>query len=313
MAQRSNILITGGTGLIGKELVSLLINRLPNSNIIATYHSRKPVIQGHNLAWIKCDLANLNKKSFKDFIFDKVIHLAAFLPPGRTNPDDFAKTIFLTNILGTIRLFDFINLRKNAHIVYVSSAAVYRSTTGKFKETDKICPPHISGAYAYSKIYIEWYLSECFRRLAIVRPSYVYGPGMDKKKLLPRLLRQAMQNKVLSLKPPFNMLCDYIHSKDVSGGIYAIIRRSPVGIYNLGSGVGVNIEKLARCCIEVAKKGKFPRNPDSVKKNTLLASKQLLVDITKAKNNLQWSPKIKLREGLKDLLNWLAEENKNEE
>jgi nucleoside-diphosphate-sugar epimerase len=311
MKRKNNILVTGGTGLVGRELIRLLIDKLPDSNITATYHSREPVVYARGLVWVRCDLANFQKRIFDNFIFDQVIHAAAFIQPGGTNSDDFSKEIFHTNILGTINLLDAIKLKKNAHIIYVSSAAVYkRGLESKFKETGDICPPHIKGAYAHSKVYTEWYLSKYFKRLAIVRPSYIYGRGMDKTKLLPRLLIQAMKGEILSLKPPFDVLCDYVHSADVSAGIYEALKKNAVGIYNLGFGQGTSIEELAKSCIKAADRGKLlliRKNKLLTKTEQLFVSRQL-VDITKARIELGWVPNIKLNEGLKDLMVWLKGE-----
>jgi len=304
MEQKNNILITGATGLVGRELVSLFSENFPDSNIIATYNSRKPFVTKNSVSWEKLNLTNIKNKRLKKIVFDIVIHAAAFLPPGGSNPEDFSRAIFDVNVIGTIKLFDFINLKKNTHIIYISSATVYSESDRNFRENNKIYPPHIGGVYGYSKIYCEWYLRKRFKQLAIVRPTYIYGRGMDRKKLLPRLLIQCMRNETLSIKPPFNIECDYIHSRDVASGIYKIAGKRMKGAYNLGSGYGVDIQKLAERCIEATGGGKFPYVQTKPSANI---SRQLLVDITKAKSLLSWAPEVKLIGGLRDLMFWLRQ------
>lgn len=305
------VLLTGATGLLGRELVGLLASAFPKKSIVATYFSHSPVLHKPNLTWVRCDLANIRTNPFAGFVFNKVVHAAAFLPPAGTDPDDFAEKIFFTNLLGTIDLFNRIKLGSQAHIVFISSAAVYSQKHGKFKETDDTYSPHIGGIYAQTKSYCEWFLRNRFGRLTIVRPSYIYGRGMDKNQLLPRLLRQAMLGKELLLRPPYNMQCDYIHSRDVAAGVTSVLKRQKLGTYNLGSGYGTSIKKLAEECIKVAKNGRLPGDLIRAQNKPSFCNRQL-VDITKAKKQLGWRPGFDLGRGLKDLSLWLKEEGLNE-
>ena len=173
---KAKIIVTGGAGFIGSHLVDLLINKGLKVLIIdnLSYGNKKNL--NPKALFKKLDIKNGDKinQCFREFLPDLVVHLAAITSK---SPSD-TKSLYRTNVLGTVNVLKACVKNKVKKIIFASSAAVYGETT-KFPthENQKLTPinPYgFSKAKGESKI-----LSVCKKynlHYSILRYSNIYGP-----------------------------------------------------------------------------------------------------------------------------------------
>jgi UDP-glucose 4-epimerase len=185
-------------------------------------------------------------------------------------------------------------LAKNwAHFVYVSSAAVYGDEAEASRRADDAIV--LRGAYARAKVACE---DEVLARGgAVARLANVYGPGMAANNVVSDILRQVPGEGVLIVqnrKP----VRDYLWIDDAAEGLAALAVSGKRGIFNFGTGVGTSVEALARVALRCA------GEPDRSVGVSHGAEREsyLVLDISATAQELGWTPKVALAQGLKILL-----------
>jgi len=196
-----NILVTGGAGFIGSHVVRLFINKYPNYHIFnldsLTYagnlENLKDVENKSNYTFIKANITeeNIINSLFKEYRFERVIHLAAESHVDRSieDPISFVKT----NIIGTLNLINaFKNLWKddfkNKRFYHISTDEVYGSLgkTGLFTESTSYDPnsPY-SASKASSDHFVRAYGETYNMPFVISNCSNNYGQNQFPEKLNP--------------------------------------------------------------------------------------------------------------------------------
>jgi nucleoside-diphosphate-sugar epimerase len=165
-------------------------------------------------------------------VHDLIVHLAQ---PNR-----------LTHVLSDLEAEHLSLLKvlksKCAHIIYVSSAAVY-GYANKAAVTEKTTPTP-SDDYGKFKYYCEQQVQCLFSSFAIVRPSNVYGGGMSPQSIIGEYLDQKEKGRpVIQFKKAYPTR-DFIFIDDLVSGIYQITKNQCQGIYNVSSGQGTSIQRL---------------------------------------------------------------------
>lgn len=168
-------LLVGGTGYIGTKLADhLLQNRIFDRVILADI---QPPTQapGKGVEFLYCDVRKSLSDQLPDMVIDWIVNLAAVHREPGHKPNEY----FDTNIQGARNVCDFANEVKCANQVFVSSISVYGPTP---KPVDESAPTYPNTAYGSSKlaaecIYEGWRTAARKRRLIVVRPGVIYGPG----------------------------------------------------------------------------------------------------------------------------------------
>jgi UDP-glucose 4-epimerase len=241
------ILITGGCGYVGRELVNSLyethdiyivdnlssgVDRLDKLNI------KKNKIYNIDI----CDEIAVSKllKSLKP---DVIVHLAAlhFIPDCEKNPKDAAHT----NINGTINLLA--NAPEYSKFIFTSSAAVYAPSNKPLTENSTIGPMDI---YGWTKLHGEHYATYYSKirdlDLIIVRLFNVIGPGETNPHILPEIISQIKSNKNSLSLGDTRSKRDYIDVRDVASAYKIFISKnlSEEKIINLGTGVTYSVDEM---------------------------------------------------------------------
>jgi nucleoside-diphosphate-sugar epimerase len=280
-----HLLITGSRGFVGSFLKERLIRQ------------GFPIIE---IDGPEDDI--LDKQTFEKYLdcdISHVFHLAAktFVPESWTKPLEF----YQTNVMGTANVLDFCRIKK-AHITYVSAYLYGQPSKLPIAENDAIIP---NNPYAHSKYLAEqlcaFYAREFDLNVTIIRPFNIYGIGQNEKFLIPYLVRQALHDKTIGVKDLYPKR-DYVYIDDVIDAfLLTMHRQSALSVYNIGSGTSYSVKEVIDMIQDIMQCKKQIVSENVVRKNEM---NDVIADITLAKNNLLWSPRHSLREGIEKIIHY---------
>lgn len=237
------ILISGGSGFIGKNLVNYLIQ---NNYDVMLIGRNVDKISFPNLKKQTFDLNNQNNDYEEIVKYDPnvFIHLAWEGIP------NYNEKISKKNYHNTIRVIkDLIKYTNCSKIISTGSCWEYNdgSIEGKCKEDFNINPKKPFSIYK-NKIFNEVFKIANENNILFnwLRLFYVYGPGQKKGSIIPMLIEKIKNKKKIDINFPGN-INDYIYIEDVVKILCKFLEdRIPSGIYNLGSGKGIEVKKLLK-------------------------------------------------------------------
>jgi len=294
-------LVTGGAGFIGSNLVDLLIKNKHKVIVLDNFSTgRRSNLKGHskkNLKIVNVDIyKNNNLKKYFSGV-DYVFHLAglADIVPSIENP----KKYFNSNVVGT---FNVIKHSKNAKVkkfIYAASASCY-GLPKKFptKENSPIKPmyPYALTKWQAEEIVMHWNKVFDFPAISL-RFFNCYGPRSRTTgaygAVFGVFLAQKLANKPLTIVGNGKQTRDFIHVSDLVRAVLKAAKSKKTGeIYNLAGGKEVEVNKIAR--LIGGRTIKIPKRPGEPDRS--------LGDIKKIKKDLNWKPKVKIENGVKNLL-----------
>ncbi len=278
------VVITGATGFIGNALTK----RLNQDGV----HVEGLSSEDGDIANIDLDVRLANNKP------DYVIHLAGrtFVPASWKDPFDF----YRVNVLGTLNVAEYCR-RHGISLIYLS-AYVYGSTVSLPIREDSFVKPN--NPYALSKFLGEEVCrqySEAFGlSVVIFRPFNVYGPGQSKSFLIPTIINQVLNNDVVELDS-LEPRRDYIYIDDLTDVIALSLKSSLVArIYNIGSGYSMSVLDVVQTILLKAGVNKSVISRNIKRENEVM---DVVADISRLNDELGWSPKFKLADGVDAILN----------
>lgn len=297
------ILITGGCGFVGRELVKLASEKY-EVHVADNLHCGEYRLNKMDLDSFYLHLVDLrHEKNVKNLLNkinpDIIYHLAAihFIPQCEENPS----LALSTNLLSTINLLNHIT--NTTKFIYISSAAVYApSENALFEDKSKINPLDI---YSFTKLQGEDYTKLFMKRknieAVIVRLFNVIGPGETNPHILPEILYQLKKGeKVLSLGN-IESKRDFIDVRDVANGLINIGncqfgKLSNSTILNLGSGVTYSIRDLLNFVKEISKIDfSITKDPNKLRP---VDNPVLLASLYKISKEIGWLPKFSIKDTL---------------
>ena len=320
--EKQNILVTGGLGFIGYNVVVRLMNlghkisivdnkttygSLPQDELDYLHKERffsiaNRVTDSNDLNIYTIDIANPDlDQLFKAEQFDAVIHLASF-PRQKIvndNPIDGSKAMSegLLNILERSRAN---NVKR---FTYISSSMVYGDFMDNVTE-DAVCNP--IGQYAIMKyageLLVKDYTRQYDLKHTIIRPSAVYGPVDVDDRVISKFMLSALQDKPIRVFGKMEKL-DFTFVNDVANGIVDATL-SPNGeneTYNLTRSKGVTLYDAARAVSLTVGKGNI-----DVKNRDMNYPTRGTLSIKKAQEHFHFNPIVDIEEGIKIYYNWLS-------
>ena len=302
----TKIIVTGGCGFIGSHLVEELLKNKKNKvivldNLISGRKSNLD-IKNKNLKFYKCDISKFNKKFNNHFKnVDKVFHLAALadIVPSINNPEIY----FSTNVTGTLNI---LNACKNNFVkkfVYAASASCY-GLPDKFP-TSESAKISLHYPYALTKkmgedLVLHW--SKVYKvNVTSLRLFNVFGTRSRTSgaygAVFGVFLAQKIHKKPLTIVGNGKQTRDFIYVTDVAKAFAKAGSLNRCGdIINIGSGKETSVNfianQISNNTISIPKR---PGEPDRSK-----------ADITKALKILKWRPKVKVKDGIKIMMNNLS-------
>ena len=301
-----NIGITGANGFLGSYFIDYLLTK--NIYSIKAF-ARNPVKSEKKIKW---QIGNLTSQyDCELFVQDieVIVHFAHNNNSPMISNNDITSDACL-NLIPNLTLLEAIKKSgKKIHVIYISSGgAIYGNSISQipFKETD-MCSP--SSSYAIQKLTMENYLrlwSELgYITSTVLRVSNPYGvllPSNRKQGLIGVVLNRLKHNETAQIYGNSNNIRDYIHLKDMYKAIQAVFKPySEFEIFNIGSGLGYSVTEILNLIENYSNqtlKKEYINNKDA---NNLIGWNVL--DISKAKNELNWQPEINLENELQNLCN----------
>lgn len=264
--KRTTVLVTGGFGFIGSNLVHHLYHKYPKCQIInidrLDYCSRKENLDDLiNSERVKCYEMDLSETSTIEEILNKhnvqyVFHLAAqsHVDNSFNNSLQFSKD----NVYATHSLLEACkNYGKLIRFLHVSTDEIYGETLQlePFKENEL---PNPTNPYAATKVGAEYIVHSyyhCFELpIIIVRGNNVYGPRQYPEKMIPKFVTALLHDKPCTIAGNGLMQRNFIYVEDVCYGLVAVIEKGKIdNIYNIGTSDEKSVLDIARIMISIMK------------------------------------------------------------
>ena len=315
------IVVTGGLGFIGSNLIELLIKKnyfiinIDKVTYSSNFYNVKEFKSLRNYKFIKCKIGD--KKFLK--ILNKykpscIFNLAAETHVDRSidNPDNFINS----NIVDVYKLLESFKkyIKKNkCKLIHISTDEVYGDIL-KGRTTEKF-PYNPSSPYAASKAASDHLVNSFVRTYKI--PAIVtncsnnYGPKQHPEKLIPKLIFNILNNRYLPIYGKGLNSREWIYVKDHCEALYKIYLNGRIGsFYNIGSNKNLTNIQVTKELLKIAKKNikigkkvkiKFITDRPGHDRRYALNSKKIIEE-------LKWKPKTNFNEGIKLTFEWY---NKN--
>ena len=316
------VIVTGGLGFIGSNLIELLLKKYYVINIdkvtySSNFYNTKEFVKKKNYKFIKYDINN--KKIIK--IFNKYKPVGIFNLAAETHVDrsiDSPKSFIESNILGVYNILEafrvFSKKIPKTKLIHISTDEVYGDIL--FGRSNENYPYKPSSPYAASKASSDHLVSSYVRTYNI--PAIVtncsnnYGPKQHPEKLIPKLIYNIFQNKPLPIYGKGTNSREWIYVKDHCEALIEIFKKGKVGnFYNIGSNKNQTNLEICKKLIQLANKIKIMGKNTRIKfvKDRPGHDIRYALNSAKLKNELRWSPRISLSNGLKKTFEWYRENN----
>jgi len=296
----AKILVTGGLGFIGSNLVRELRNRGHDVWFCDLMHSHDPKS-------IRCDVGKYRQveRLFDQHDFEYVYHLAAEY--GRWNGEDYYENLWLTNVVGTKNIIRM-QEKKRFKMIFFSSAEVYGDYEGVMREeVPERIHIHLLNDYAMTKWVGEMMIKNSAMQYGtetvIIRPFNVYGPGEHYhpyRGFIPKFIYHALHGIPYTVYLGHKRTLEYID--DFVKAVANVVDNFKAGeVYNIGGDEVYEVKYISDLVL------KCVGRDDSIvtyKEAEPFTTKVKTPDSTKAKRDLGWRPRVKPEEGIPRTVEW---------
>ena len=311
------ILVTGGLGFIGSNLIELLIKKnfyvinIDKISYSSNFYNTKKYKNSKKYKFIKCDIGD---KKLKKILFkykpDCIFNLAAETHVDRSidNPESFIKN----NIVGVFNLLEeyrsFINKYK-CKLIHISTDEVYGDIkAGRASENFSYNP---SSPYAASKASSDYLIKSYIKTYNI--PAIVtncsnnYGPKQHPEKLIPKLIFNVLNDKKLPIYGKGKNSREWIYVKDHCEALLKIFQKGKIGkFYNIGSNINLTNLKVCKKIINISKHFLQKKTKSKIifVKDRPGHDFRYAIDSKKINKELGWHAKTDFDKGIKLTFEW---------
>lgn len=303
---KKKILVTGGAGFIGSNLVDRLINDEHSVVVIDNLSTGNVNFVSPIALFYQQDICDYEvlEKIFETHNFDYVFHLAAQIsvPDSVKNPNYDAEI----NIMGTLNLLKLSVKYGIKKFIFSSTGGAIYGDNAPIPTAEDYCPHPIS-PYAISKLacekYIEFYSQYHSLDYTILRYANVYGPRQTPKGeagVVAIFTENMVNKKDIIIYGDGLQVRDFVHVYDVVDANILAMNKGSREIINISTNKKTDINTLFEL---MKRKTNYDRVPIYNEKRDGDVKVSLLSN-EKAKKVLEWQPKFDLEEGVKNTIEW---------
>jgi len=305
-----NCLVTGGTGLIGRQIVNILLKAGADVTVVSLDNNTG---KDRRARFIQGDLCDFSFCKEQTKGMDYVFHVAGIKGSVKVTKEKPA-SFFVPLLMMNTNILEACRINNVKDVVYTSSVGAY-SSAEIFKETENLEGPPMDMFPGWAKRMAEKQI-EAYRiqygmtNYAIVRPANIYGPGdnfdPNNAMVIPSLMsRIASGEDPLVVWGDGSAIRDFAYSRDVAEGIIqALYYGTNGGFVNLGSGTGTTIKELLELLRQVTECGfEFDTTKPS-------GFPKRVMDISYAKEQIHYNPTTSLLDGLQKTWDWFLSNRK---
>ncbi len=317
------ILVTGGSGFIGSNLVNYLIKKnhfVINIDKLAYSSNTYNKPQNKNYKFFKLDINNKNqlKKIIEKYKPECLFNIAAETHVDRSIDSPFQ--FMHSNIMGVFNLLEVIkNFRKKnkkIKLVHISTDEVYGDI--KINRSNEKYPYNPSSPYSASKASADHLIKSYVRTYNL--PAVIsnccnnYGPYQFPEKLIPKMITNILNNRPLPIYAKGQNSREWIYVEDHCEALYKIFKKGKIGeSYNVGSNLNLKNIDLVKMILKIFKKKgfklgkkvkiKFVKDRPGHDFRYALNSKKIFKE-------LKWKSKTNINKGLNNTVDWYLKNKK---
>ncbi|NUU99644.1 hypothetical protein XO12_05880 [Marinitoga sp. 1154] len=300
MGIKKTILITGGTGFIGKNITEKIRN---DYNLIII--SRKKNENKKGILHYQGDIRNIEifEKIVSENKIDTIIHLATYYKP-KHNISEVSDMID-TNVKSVNNILEIMKKYKIKKLINTGTCFEYGIKKEKITESTPLNPWNL---YAETKVLAEhlinYYVKNSEIKAITLRLFPPFGIYDNPNKFIPYIISKALKNEEIELTP-CEQKWDFIFSEDIA---YAYRRALEYEnfegheIFNIASGNVMEFKKIVEHIIKQTRSNSIVKFEKLYRENEIM---YLEADISKAKNILNWTPRYTIFEGINKTINYL--------
>lgn len=306
------ILVTGASGFVGIHLVAQLLEN--NERVVALgqnfSHLRSLKDKYPSVELVACDIRNKQGvfSAIRHMNLKGIFHLAAAIVTGGKAMSD--EEMVRTNLLGLINLHRVTENIDYDFFIQVGSFFEYGIHNKPVKENASCVPIDINGVTKLSATaYGQFFAKVTGKPVVTARLFTPYGPGIQKNKLVYKVIAQALANQTIKMTNKRNTR-DFIFIDDAVTFLTEIANKASRfsgEVFNMGSGRAVTFEKLVRDVLR--KTGSESTVHWGALEGISNDEGFWQADMNKVYRNLSWRPQHSLKEGLQKTIDWIKLEH----
>ncbi|KAL2913502.1 hypothetical protein HK105_206962 [Polyrhizophydium stewartii] len=315
MPTHHRILVTGGAGFIGSNLVVHLVKNFPEWHVIvfdkldycASVRNLEEVADYPNFSFIKGDVCSAEFVNFllTDKKIDVILHLAAQSHVDNSFGDSLEFT--KNNVYGTHVLLEAARVHKINRFIHISTDEVYGEVNDgqpDLKEASILAP---TNPYAATKAAAECLVMAYYKSfklpIIITRSNNIYGPSQYPEKIIPKFICSILRNRPCFIHGDGSNTRRYLFASDVARAIALVLERGKIGeTYNIGTDFEISNLALTRTLLR-----HFGIEDESKSivfvEDRAFNDKRYAIDSSKI-HELGWKPVVPFDEGIKQTIEW---------
>ncbi|KUR59231.1 dTDP-glucose 4,6-dehydratase [Bacillus safensis] len=305
-------LITGGAGFIGLNFVKLLLQdtdvRLTVFDKL-TYASHPEemdeLLKLSHFRFIQGDITLQHEldQAF-DEVYDAIIHFAAESHVDRSI--ESAEPFIQTNVLGTYRMLEAVLKGKAKKLIHISTDEVYgdlEPDDPAFTEQTPLSPNNpYSASKASSDLLVKSYIHTHQLPAMITRCSNNYGPYQHEEKLIPTIIRKAVNGEKIPIYGDGQQIRDWLYVEDHARAVKQVLENGTAGqVYNIGGGnekTNLDLTKTILSQLGIS------HDQIAFIQDRKGHDRRYAIDASKLKGELGWTQETSFEEGIEKTINW---------
>ncbi|MED5222599.1 MULTISPECIES: dTDP-glucose 4,6-dehydratase [Bacillus] len=305
-------LITGGAGFIGLNFVKLL---LQDTNVRLTVFDKltyashpdemDELLKLSHFRFIQGDISLQHEldQAF-DEVYDAIIHFAAESHVDRSI--ESAEPFIQTNVLGTYRMLEAVLNGKAKKLIHISTDEVYgdlEPDDPAFTEQTPLSPNNpYSASKASSDLLVKSFIHTYQLPAMITRCSNNYGPYQHEEKLIPTIIRKAVNGEKIPIYGDGRQIRDWLYVEDHARAVKQVLEKGTAGqVYNIGGGnekTNLDLTKTILSQLGIS------HDQIAFIQDRKGHDRRYAIDASKLKGELGWTQETSFEEGIEKTINW---------